>query len=256
MTTTSALLFEILLLLLLATSTISRAEEEVTDDEYNNEDPNACRLYMAASSIPNAGYGIFTARTLEKGDMILEKDGPSICVSDPKDFPGPHIELFQTVWWGISTMTQTMTFESELPRDHQIMFGSLPNFHPFLSNLESAPPEIEYDDRMANRSLDPGAGAFSYYPGKNSFANKRVQAWRELFLNYGENWLDKRSKDFDFVARSSDYLEAGRIISEMRQQLLEIVATEEENHSKEFIGKSGLCLNELCLILKKNGVGD
>lgn len=48
-----------------------------------------------------------------------------------------------------------------------------------------------YDDGMLDRYQDPGAGAFSYHRGKHWYAERRIEAGEELFLDYSEEWFLK-----------------------------------------------------------------
>ena len=50
------------------------AGESSTTDE--------CSLYLAPSSIPNAGYGVYTTRAIKPGRSIVVEDSPTIIVTD------------------------------------------------------------------------------------------------------------------------------------------------------------------------------
>ena len=65
---------------LLTSSTAAEADETCSDDEVCSppaSEPSECKLYIAPSTIPNAGLGIFTAVPVAKdeyigyGDVIL-----------------------------------------------------------------------------------------------------------------------------------------------------------------------------------------
>eukprot|EP00521_Asterionellopsis_glacialis_P011499 CAMPEP_0195303720 /NCGR_PEP_ID=MMETSP0707-20130614/33249_1 /TAXON_ID=33640 /ORGANISM="Asterionellopsis glacialis, Strain CCMP134" /LENGTH=609 /DNA_ID=CAMNT_0040367347 /DNA_START=239 /DNA_END=2068 /DNA_ORIENTATION=- len=186
---------------------------------------------MAPSSIPGAGFGIFTAKTLEKDSIFIMNDGPNIAIPDPFEIPSPHLDLFGTVWWGENMgMVDQMRFEGRNVVDYQIGFGALPNFHPYLYNLYFDQPEIPYDDTILDRTLDPGAGASTYYAGKNFGVTRSVEAGDELFLNYGEGFLDSKPS-FSYVPRQRDYEMAGNILAKFEELLVEVKALEENNKS-------------------------
>jgi hypothetical protein len=191
------------------------------DNTTKVEEENPCNLYLAPSSIPNGGYGVFTARSLNKGDIILENDGPDILGVDPNQFEGPHTKLLDHVWWSWEGgMSDTMAMDSlGGATDFQIMLGALPNFHTFLSNIHHAVPDFVYDDRMADRTKDPGAGAFSYYKGKIFSAGRNIAAGEELFLHYGEDWFDDGSSDWDFVPRRADFERDGARLEQLAKEL-------------------------------------
>ena len=72
------------------------------------------------------------------------------------------VDLFSGYWWEIGTKDPT-TFEAAHAVEYQITMGDLPNFHPWLSNLESSNPQLVlYDDSLVDPEVDPGSGAFSY----------------------------------------------------------------------------------------------
>jgi hypothetical protein len=199
------------------TETRSTSQNLSLDDD----DSSSCTLYFAPSSIPNAGYGIFTIKSFHANDMIQENDGPNILIVDPdRNSNGLwDLRLWHNVWWGKNGgMNPSMMHEAKNPFDFQLVFGALPNYHPFLKNLDFEHPRIDYDDSSSTSTSNPGAGASSYYTGKNFFADREIEAGEELFLDYGEHWLDDRS-DFQHVPRYADYIHAGEILSHFRSTL-------------------------------------
>lgn len=174
---------------------------------------NHCNLFLAPSSIPNAGYGVFTAKKIRRGDYILRADGPNIAVLvqdvPASNHPNSSLSLFHNVWWGkMGGMSDHMWYET--PRrgavdvyDYQITLGALPNYHPYLSNLNFRQPHVVYDDQTADvpsgggttKQKGPNAGAVSYYTGKDFVAHRNIPAGGEIFLDYGTSlrslpWTD------------------------------------------------------------------
>lgn len=250
-----------LLLLSICTSTLASSDEDnACNADRQHEDcrttlqePSECVLYMAQSSIPNAGYGIYTVQSFRQGDMIIENDGPGIAVADPwlmtpmSHELAAHVKLFDDVWWGeLNGMDDYMRFEAESVADFQILFGALPNFHPYLSNLDSRAPKYAYDDTLANRTTDPGAGAFSYHLGKDFLAEKDVPAASELFLNYGESFFDHR-QGYQDVARYADYVQVGEILERLLTRSL--FKIKEEDGKRFLIQEPSLGEREMNLIL-------
>jgi hypothetical protein len=78
--------------------------------------------------------------------------------------------------------------------DYQTGMGSLPNHHCVLSHLSSVYPNPPYDDSLASRFKDPGAGAFSYNRGREFFVTRDVEAGDEIFLSYG-GYCDPRARE-------------------------------------------------------------
>ena len=185
-----------------------------------------CTVYLAPSSIPGAGMGMYTTAPVLKSHIILPADGPSIPIIDPDNDPDSStssrsrqawINLFSGYWWEHGSNVHTM-FESDEAVDYQITMGALPNSHPVLDNLDAGHPSvIPYDDSLVpkdhhGRVVDPGAGAFSYYMGRNSIATRDIEAGEEIFLDYPSDYMDWISEKYG-IPKTSDYEEAAEHLS-------------------------------------------
>lgn len=87
-----------------------------------------CGIYLAPSSIPNAGFGIFTTRPIAKDEPIQPyPEAPSIVVTD-----------FETLnqeedWNHVSYIWSPMgvaAFEADVVSESAMTYGSLCNYHP------------------------------------------------------------------------------------------------------------------------------
>lgn len=88
---------------------------------------------------------------------------------------------------------------------------------------------------MVDHHKDPTAGSFSYHEGFLFAATQDIQAGEELFVNYGESWMETRSGTYvDLIPRKSDYVAAGKIM----HRLIEPIAEQIGDTSAE--GKSSL----------------
>jgi len=101
-------------------------------------------------------------------------------------------------------------FESKETAEMVVNLGTLSNYHTYLVNVDHW--AVGYDDSLLSRFEDPGAGAFSYYKGHTFISTRGIEAGEEIFVDYGEEWLDTRGESFDLVSRNADYLKAGRIV--------------------------------------------
>ncbi len=221
-----------------ATCTQSNCEEvynETESDEPLRRDESvfSCSVYLAPSSIPGGGMGMFTTKDVRRGGTILPSDGPSIPVidvhidymfetgiideSDYSRVREAWTNLFSGYWWESGAYDATM-FESDFAVDYQITMGALPNSHPILDNLDVGNVGVvPYDDSMVKRDavtgdVDPGAGAFSYYPGRKTLANRDMQAGEEIFLKYPPEYMDHICEIHN-VPKRKDYEEAGNMLS-------------------------------------------
>lgn len=145
-------------------------------------------IYMAPTSLPGdgSGFGIYTTRPIAEGENVLAMpDGPAVPLWDPNNAASPQLLTFRhTYWWSNGAGDYNLLTGHDVV-DNQNTFGALPNHHCALATLENRYPTVDYDDSMANRFEDPGAGAFSYGKGREFYIDGRnVQAGEELFLSY------------------------------------------------------------------------
>ncbi len=99
------------------------------------------------------------------------------------------------------------------------------DFHTYLANV--IPENAKYDDTLGERFTNPGAGAFSYHTGHDFHSTTHISAGDEIFCDYGENWLDRRSGTFaDSVPRYDDFEIAAKafleIVKNIRESHLEL----------------------------------
>ena len=88
---------------------------------------NECSLYLAPSSIPNAGFGIYATESISMNDLIMkEPDAPSITICDESlsKFDNTHW-LFHDYIWDDGGV---MEFECDEAIENIISF-SMSNYH-------------------------------------------------------------------------------------------------------------------------------
>lgn len=155
----------------LVSSTGELSSQEATEEPYQ------CQVYMAPSTIPGSGFGLFIVRDVKEGGKILPySDAPSIILCGMENI------MYQDEWnngdylWGGQAFSSS---ECEGSQESVVTFGSLSNYHTYLMNV--SPDPEKYDDTLANRYIDPGAGAFSYYEGNSFYATRDISAGEEIF---------------------------------------------------------------------------
>ena len=94
-----------------------------------------------------------------------------------------------------------------------LTFGALANYHPYL---HSAEPETyrHSDDLIPRGSGSPGIGASSLHDGEQYQTTREISAGEEVFVHYGEKWLNVRSA-YDAVARKADYEKAAEVLNDI-----------------------------------------
>ena len=183
-----------------------------TDDE-----SSTCTYYLAPSSIPNAGFGVYTTKAIkEKTPLLKTPDGPSIMITDGDTHynNGERNWSLENYFWGGEGDAE---FEAD---DVEMFEGTLvtsSNYHTFLKNIR--PNDSEYDDTITPRSSgSPGIGAYSYYQGQSFHTSRDIEAGEEIFADYGEDYLEFR-QHLHKVPRREDHMHAGRFLLNLLQGL-------------------------------------
>ncbi len=93
-----------------------------------------CGVFLAASSIPNAGLGIYTTRFIAQDTLVQPyPESPSIIVADFYEATGNS----ETDWNHIDYMWDSFgisSYEADSVDESVMTFGSLCNYHPVCSN--------------------------------------------------------------------------------------------------------------------------
>lgn len=186
------------------------AENEKTQscNPVENKD-DQCTLYLAESSIPGAGFGVFTTRDIPKGFHI---DSPVLSIVSTDDYY--HNQQQDPVWAHVNyhwSGSGYATFEAFEVSELVVNLGTCANYHTYLTNVDHFP--LDYNDAIVDRFKDSTAGSFTYFDGHQFSANKNINAGEEIFADYGEEWLDVREQMMKQVPRSIDYRNAAKIIS-------------------------------------------
>lgn len=165
-----------------AISTCTATPTEETND--------SCGVYLAPSTIPNAGLGVFTTRPLRPGDAVGTPGDVCIPIVDlkwhmgRKDFFWP---LSEYVWNG-----DAMGMDHESERRNGIK-GFCPGAMDCATNCNIALINVgkslpEYSAAGLHRKSDPGAGAMTPYLNGTTVVEEHVPAGGELFKSYGDHW--------------------------------------------------------------------
>ena len=222
------------------------------DDDFGD----SCRLYMATSSIPNAGLGMYTTIPFAKGDPIFF---PEIIIQHvdhewnaqlrrehaaqeralaaresqarkkqvwKKYLMQEEVEwlLYMYFWESRVTMGKWDAEDSVISMVPGI--GMLANSHTGLVSALMRRPQI--DGAGLHRARDPGAGAVSQYFGYRYHAVYDIPAGMELFAEYGDDWFADRQDVFGLLPLSDDFKKADNTISAFLQDLSEDVMADDD----------------------------
>lgn len=174
----------------------------------------ACTLFLAPSTIPDAGLGVYTAQPLQRGERIVSAD-PVIPILDLEwhngwfDFASPN--PFRNYVWSGRAVGMSFEVESfELVTAFWPGLDAAVNSHAAINNLRRSIPTIDADmNGRLHRSRDSSVGSFSPYVGGHTYVQEDVPAGGELFKNYGDEWFFGRNYTFPVA---SDYPIAANLL--------------------------------------------
>jgi len=202
---------------------------------------STCTLFMANSSIPGAGVGIFTTETLLPGDLVGMGEVMNPLINflwhHPVEQRNPGGHPFQDYVWQGSDILSLETSMGGYGEDTYYTDGNIGfpirgedgvqmlgygldaaiNCHLGVTNIGSS--EFGYDEYNTgrfDRFRDPGAGAFSPFLVGQSIVANVIPRGGELMKHYGDAWfLDaERTERFGLLPLTGDYKTADLLIQQ------------------------------------------
>mmetsp|Transcript_5305 Transcript_5305/g.9075 ORF Transcript_5305/g.9075 Transcript_5305/m.9075 type:complete len:559 (-) Transcript_5305:7-1683(-) len=203
----------------------------------NNNNTPKCTLYLAPSTIPNAGLGIFTSIALPSGTPLPGGFDAAIPISD-MDFhnDGSHDAedyhwMFSEYLWSSASIGKVMEYEAEKTSGFSWGHGALPNCHFWMINVMES--SCDFDTVGLTPENSPGAGAFTGHYNRLAHAYEDVKAGGELFVSYGTNWFTTRESYMGLVPGEDDF-EAGEefieTVSELFESLVDSTTVKDDVH--------------------------
>ena len=188
-----------------------------------------CNLYIAPSTIPGAGIGLFAgSEGFDMGEYITEGGDILIPVLDidyhwREDRIEQRSFLFDDYTWGQRMFPQPMekeeylrTFQPEEYSESGVVspgIGSVANYFVTLVNVE---PQDEHTTLVSSGGSinTPAAGSFSPYHNRQWRANQDIEPAQEIFVSYGLNYFtaEERRRLYQQVPMPFDYLQADALL--------------------------------------------
>jgi hypothetical protein len=179
------------------------------------EEEEQCGLYLAPSTIPGAGLGVFTAHPRAPGDPLHSSGEVCVPLFDLYQHTPAFQPPFMDYYWSGDTLG--LWGESSRPAELFVFCGGVDgaaNCHLALNNVYKAIPD--YDDGSVtmgyHRSTHPGVGAFSPYYNGVGRVHRSIPAGGEIFKDYGDDWFQGRPDIFGNIPLSTDYPRAVKLI--------------------------------------------
>jgi hypothetical protein len=117
--------------------------------------------YLAPSSIPNSGLGIYTVKDIPSETLLMKQsDAPSIVLSDYHNHNnwGKHLDPLTVHHNYVNNGMDYANFElNELVEESSMTVGAFANHHPYLFNIYHWGEEMN-DSITPRASGSPGIG--------------------------------------------------------------------------------------------------
>ena len=154
-----------------------------------------CGLYIAESTIPNAGIGIFSGVAKSASLDDIGNGDKAIPLVDlyfhNMNFIDNRIDpTIDYVWQGSDMGMRLETTEEDDISGFSPGVDAMVNCHPGLFNVEKS--TTVYDEGEIHRSKHPGAGALSPYTATESEVIRDIPIGGEIFKDYGPQWFIDR----------------------------------------------------------------
>ncbi|KAL7494773.1 hypothetical protein ACHAWT_003346 [Skeletonema menzelii] len=167
-----------------------------------SEEDEQCRLYLAESTIPGAGLGIFTGIDLQENSNVAEPD----IVIPLADYEW-HTAMeqdFHLLWGEYSWQTNEVAMETDVMIGSALVIGTgcMPNCNFALINAREGKPE--YNHAGLQRG-DHGVTGFTGFHNQRMITERFIPAGGEIFVNYGEPWFETRGEDMANVPFTANF---------------------------------------------------
>ena len=196
-----------------------------------------CDLWLAPSTIPGAGFGLYTGvdraagQDVTPGDASIpivdlewnngqyeQQDDENNTNEDDDDDDDSDEKILHFLWdeytWSAEAFVG-MKDESTSTDVHGASFGigALPNC--LFSNINTEESYTQLSSPL-HRSKDPGAGAISPYWDRRGVAMEDMVAGQEIFVDYGyEYFLGDRERSIGLVPFVDDYENAHALVEKL-----------------------------------------
>jgi hypothetical protein len=184
----------------------------MTDD---NE--SVCRVYMAPSTIPGAGYGLFAGISFQSGDLVTPGDGVvpiyDLVFQNGND-EHENTFLWDEYVWSSSTFT-AMDIPDKSMEAASFGIGALPNCFFALLNVEDSSHHGR-DNANLELTNSPGLGAFSPWHDRKSYATRHIHIGSELFVDYGYAYFTSRTDTIGPVPFLKHYKIADQLLHKLK----------------------------------------
>lgn len=209
-------------------STMTEPSPQCNDSENGQcdntaESPDVCGLYLAQSSIPNSGLGLFTGVPHEVGAVIAP---PEIAHQLLIGFDGADPQLHASSGYDSSLVRDYAwssfvsggLFEASMVESLIPGIGMAANSFLTLVNARSVMGAID-SAGVIGRNHGPGAGAFSAYHDMTYVTEMPLEVGSEVFADYGDSYFRDRPDTYGMIPLEQEFGRADEILKGLWEAL-------------------------------------
>lgn len=145
-----------------------------------------CGVWLALSTLPGAGVGMFAGKTFEKGQHMMPAGDHIVPIVDLNIHQEFAFFLWDEYTWDCKHLRCNSLGVDEVNAASPGFGAAANSFMDFINVDEGYAIHSVAQD--LHRSKDPGAGAFTYHHSRMSTASKNIAPGQELFVGYGDHW--------------------------------------------------------------------
>ena len=146
-----------------------------------------CGVYLALSTLPGTGIGMFAGRDYKEGQDMMELGDHVIPIVDVNLHQRKGMWfLWDDYTWDSDTVRATYEGVNEVNAASP-GFGAAANSYMDFLNVDEGLTQISVPNNL-HRSKDPGVGGFTYFHSRKIEASKNITQGQELFVSYGNHW--------------------------------------------------------------------
>ncbi len=153
-----------------------------------------CGAWLALSTIPGAGLGVFAGKDYAIGDAIGGSGDIVIPVVDMAIHqPGLLKDEWTFLWSDYVWNSKGLQMMDEGLKD---VNGASPGISATMNcflDLVNAVDWQPHHSMLLDRREDPGTGAITNYDTRWTTATRNIRAGEEFFVTYGDNWYVEQS---------------------------------------------------------------
>eukprot|EP00536_Pseudo-nitzschia_multiseries_P007647 jgi/Psemu1/256427/estExt_Genewise1Plus.C_1820001 len=241
-----------------SSSSSSNDNDDTNNNNNNNneeeEEPFVCGVYLAPSTLPGTGIGMFAgARGYQTDETITKRLGDHVIpIVDLKmthsdtglyfhDNEHPDNDNRYFLWDQYTWSARAFGINVEYTSEHETAlasagFGAAANsFMDFVNNNNNNNNNNDnwysYSPSLMHRSQTPGAGAFSTLHSRQAWATQTIQPYQELFANYGDTWFTDRAWRLGTIPVTGDHSDASELYQSYYHEIIK-TTTKTNNNNK------------------------